>query len=514
MLLRNSMKQVLLLISLFTMASESYTQNTAWERYRQHAGRYGGTSGICLFDDGRFMLYGYATAVFGSYSFKEGNNLQFIPDKPELFEVYAHYNRMLGDSTRINFAGFEEGKTFVQFNEGKRQRVFNEGANCFDAPFVYQAAQKLTRFTLSFVSENAWWDQNNPNSSWSYAFNNNYNDFILVFYKPKREYQDFEARLTVKAGKTLIQLSNYGGEEGFIKQIPDKEEQKQWLDILEWKKQNDESRRTTVNAIFANKHYRLFPPPDSSNYIFNDAANEYISLRANDNEEYFRNNQYQDDRLLRKYVKLVAQNKDTAGFTADNGADNSIFYTVCGEGARPSYHYQGFVVYHEEATEKIPLVATAPVPAVEISPYKIADQDPIPGSVENSNPNEIVTLLKPFAVNRPDGFYIVEKKNNDDYTRTLLAAAPSLTPKDFEAVQYKSGAYDESIIEIRFNKAGAVKLHQFSSAQVGKQIALVADHKVIMMPIIAEAITSGRVDVSGNYSAEEAKAIVKRLQQH
>ncbi|WP_114792562.1 hypothetical protein U0035_02275 [Niabella yanshanensis] len=507
------MKQVLLLISLFIMVSATPAQNANQDRYRQYAGKYGGNSGVCLFNDGRFMLYGYSTAVFGSYSFKD-DDLQFITDKPELFEVYAHDNSTLGDSTRMNFAGFEEGKTFVQFNEENRQRVFNDDANCFDAPFVYETDQQLTRFTLSYIRENVWWDLGRPNPSWQYGPAKKYNDFILIFNKPKREYENFAARFAKVDGRIILQLSNYGGEEGFIKQVPDKEEQKQWQEILEWKKQYDESKTTTVHAVFANKHYRLFPSPDSLNYISNDAANEYISRQADDNEEYFRSNQYQDDRLLRKYIKLVPQNKDTANFTEDNGADNSIFYVVCGEGTRPPYRYQGFVTYEEKKEEeRIPLIVTGPAPLLETNPNKIADQDPIPDSINNNKADEIVTLLKPFAVNRPDGFYTIEKKN-DDYTLTVLAANPSLTPKDFDSVVCKTGTHEESIIEIRFNKVGAVKFEKFSKDQVGNQVALVADHKVIMMPFVAEPITKGRIDISGNYSAEEAKAIVKRLQHH
>jgi len=248
------------------------------------------------------------------------------------------------------------------------------------------------------------------------------------------------------------------------------------------------------------------------NYISNDAANEYISRQADDNEEYFRDNQYLDDRLLRKYIKLTAENKDTANFTEDNGADNSIFYVMCGEGTRPSYRYRGFVTYEKEEKERIPLVVTAPAPPLEISPNKTADQDPIPDSV-NNKADEIITFLKPFAVNRPDGFYTIEKKNND-YKLTVLSANPSLTPKDFDTVLYKTGIRDESIIEIRFNKAGTAKFEKFSKKQAGKQVALVADHKVIMMPFVAELITNGRMDISGNYSAEEAKAIAKRLQHY
>ncbi|MCH5720084.1 hypothetical protein [Niabella hibiscisoli] len=196
------MKQTIFLITLLfvTLKSSAQHTNSNIDRYRQYSGRYGGNSGICLFEDGGFMLYGYATAVFGHYNF-EKDYLLFFPDQPELFEVYACYNKELGDSTRIYFAGFEEGNTFVTFNSGKRQRVFNEDANCFDAPFVYQAAQKLTGFTLSFKRENVWWELGKPNPSWQYEPTGTYNDFMWMFNEPKREYENFEARLTAVAGK-------------------------------------------------------------------------------------------------------------------------------------------------------------------------------------------------------------------------------------------------------------------------------------------------------------------------
>ncbi len=492
------------------MTSAIFAQSNTAERYRQYAGRYGGTSGICLFDDGRFMLYGYATAVFGAYSFK-GDDLQFIPDKPELFEVYAHYNSRLGDSTRMNFAGFEEGKTLVQFNEEKRQRVFNEDANCFGAPFVYETYQQLTRFTLSFIREDVGWDLRKPGTSWQYNPAKKYNDFILIFNEPKREYENFAARFVKVEGKNILQLSNYGGQEGFAKQIPQEEEQEQWQEILEWKKQYDESKTATAHTIFANQHYRLFPPPDSLNYSSNEAANEYISRQADDNDEYFKSHQYHDDRLLRKYVKLAAENKDTVDFAEDSGAHNSIFYVICGEGVRPSYHYKGFLTDEKEGEERTALSTTAPPPPLETRPDSIADQDPVPDSIKNSRADEMIALLKPFAVNKPDGFYIIEKKNNDDRL-AILAGGPSLTPQDYDTVLYKKGTRGESIIEIRFTKAGAARLEKFSKKQVGKQVALVADQKVIMMPFIAEPITSGRINLDGNYSAKETEAIVKRLQ--
>jgi hypothetical protein len=507
---QNMMKPITLFILVFMIASAAVAQNNA-SRYRQYAGRYGGNSGICLFEDGGFMLYGYATAVFGKYIF-EKDYLSFFPDQPELFEVYAHYNKALGDSTRINFAGFQEGRTFIQFNKQKPQRVFNEDANCFDAPFVYQGVQPLTSFTLSFIKESVWRDQGKGNPSWQYEVKSNYNDFIWIFNEPKREYENFSARLTAASGKTRLQLSNYGGNEGYVKQIPDKEEKQQWLEILEWKKQYDASKHPGGTAVFANKHYHVFPQPDSLNYIWDEASQQYISRQAGNNEVYYQNNQYNDDRFLRKYVKLEPQNKGAVNFAEDSATNNSIFYTICGEGSRPSYRYQGFVEYKDTSAKGTPLMQTAPAPPPEISSANIATQDHLPGSISNSDTGQPVILVKPFAVDRPDGFYIIEKKNNDDYTKTVLAAAPSLTPKDFEAVQYKTGAYDESIIEIRFTKTGTIKLQQFSSDQVGKQVALVANRKVIVMPFLAEPIKSGRIDIHWGRSTQEAATIAGWLQ--
>ncbi|MCH5720085.1 hypothetical protein [Niabella hibiscisoli] len=76
----------------------------------------------------------------------------------------------------------------------------------------------------------------------------------------------------------------------------------------------------------------------------------------------------------------------------------------------------------EEDKERTPLIATIPAPPLYTNPNKIADQEFIQDSIKNSNLDEIVTLVKPFPVNRTDGFYAIEKKSSADYTQTILAA--------------------------------------------------------------------------------------------
>src|SRR5690606_28743770 len=124
-------------------------QEAASARYRQISGRYGRNEGICVFEDGTFMLYGYATAVFGHFNF-QNDRLLFYPDKPELFEVYGTLNKSLSDSTRINFVQFDGAeRTFVKLGKESTRQVFNDGADCFDGPFVSVRPKALPAFSLA-----------------------------------------------------------------------------------------------------------------------------------------------------------------------------------------------------------------------------------------------------------------------------------------------------------------------------------------------------------------------------
>jgi len=113
------------------------------------SGQYGGNSGICLFEDGRFLLYGYATSVFGSYVF-EKDYLLFYPDEAPLFQLYGRHKPNFTDSTCINLAGFEEGKTYVQFDNDSTHRVFNDKANCFSPLLFIRNPNRFNRLNLLY----------------------------------------------------------------------------------------------------------------------------------------------------------------------------------------------------------------------------------------------------------------------------------------------------------------------------------------------------------------------------
>lgn len=351
---------ICLLFYLITIKTTSAQHHITQDmRYKKNEGRYGSNSGVCLFEDGTFLLYGFATGVFGTYKF-EKDYLLFYPDKQELFMVFGHHNPNLNRETQINFVGFERGsKTFVQFDNDSLQKVFNDDANCFDAPFVFKKVGKIKNFTLADIPQEPSQEDDNSATSWHYRNEAEYNDFILIYNAPKREYEDFSAMVSPTENGDVLKLSNYGGDKGYQKQKLDEDEISQWKEILDWKKQYDESKVTNQNIVYANKHYNTFPEPDASKYKFNAVSNQYSNTTDKDNDAYYNQNQYIDSRFLRKYIKLQAETKDRFKNTNTNIASKSIFFTVCGEGSEKSYHYDGFI---KEKNNNPPMLeTTAPV---------------------------------------------------------------------------------------------------------------------------------------------------------
>lgn len=328
-ILTRTFTAILLLVPLLRASGQNTTgMLSVKDRYKQVSGRYGNTDGICLFDDGRFLLYGYATAIFGRYDF-EKEAIRFSPDKPERFQVYACNNKSTGDSTRLYFQGFEEGATFVQLDNRQPQRVFNEDANCFNAPYVYRPAKTPERIVLSDNADGADGYSGDPVSTWHYNINKQYNDFILLYNKPSRYYNDFSGMIAKAAeGTWVLTLSaNFGDRQ--LGRHPADEEDKNWREILQWKAGSDKSR-TGDGALYANPSFNIFPTPDSLNYKYDAALNVYVDVPNKDNDSYFQGNAYNDDRYLRKYIKLLPQRKDNIPFATKDIAATPVFYTVCG----------------------------------------------------------------------------------------------------------------------------------------------------------------------------------------
>ncbi|UQB69228.1 hypothetical protein [Epilithonimonas zeae] len=327
----------------------SQKQN-ADKRYQEVAGRYGGNDGICLFEDGKYMLYGYATALFGTYTF-EKDYINFYPDKQELFMIFGSQNPTVGNSSRMYFSGFEDGGTLIQFDESQPQPVFNDNANCFGAPYVFETKTKPAQIILSALVNDHW------NQS-KFTIPKDYNDLAIVYNKPSEYEENFSGMIKSEGKTKVLTISMF--DRGFKKSNEDKNDTN-WREILEMKAEYDKSKDINKTGVFFNKHYHNFPMADQSAYIFDKKSNQFISKNASDNEAYFRDNQYNDDRYLRQYLKVEGQNNIDKNVNKNNISTKSIFFTTCGEGSEKSYKYNGFIEYEKKDEPRELIQTTAPL---------------------------------------------------------------------------------------------------------------------------------------------------------
>ncbi|SJZ97616.1 hypothetical protein SAMN04488128_102119 [Chitinophaga eiseniae] len=292
------------------------------------AGRYGGVQdGFCLFDNGRFFLYGYATLVPGTYHV-EKDHIRFVPDKPaNTFIVFARENKALQDSVRMYFNGFERGKTFIQFNDGKTRRVFNEDANCFKPPYIYEAAAVPSQIIFSHVDSDFGIEKMDHNTE-IYSPEKKYNDFVFLYQKPNRYQEPFVGVVTKEEGETVLRTS-LTGSRGLLHQPNDKEveEMKAYLG-------DDKKKEEKEDVLYANRFYKLLTEIDTAEYTYNAAAGQYT---AHDTPQDKLVTEYNDVSVLYKYMLLGPASKEKRA--PGKVQLPPVFYTACGD-PENSYRYK------------------------------------------------------------------------------------------------------------------------------------------------------------------------------
>lgn len=77
-------------------------------------------------------------------------------------------------------------------------------------------------------------------------------------------------------------------------------------------------------------------------------------------------------------------------------------------------------------------------------------------------------------------------------------------------LQFTSSSLFPSV-GLEFNSEGEKLFAEMTKANVGKTVAIYLDGQPISAPVVREEITSGRAEISGNFSRDEAKVLVGRL---
>ncbi|TSC80068.1 MAG: preprotein translocase subunit SecD [Parcubacteria group bacterium Gr01-1014_29] len=69
----------------------------------------------------------------------------------------------------------------------------------------------------------------------------------------------------------------------------------------------------------------------------------------------------------------------------------------------------------------------------------------------------------------------------------------------------------QSLVTLRFNEEGARIFEKLTEENVGKQLAIYLDGFPISAPVVQQKITGGQAQITGNFTIEEARDLVRRL---
>lgn len=106
----------------------------------------------------------------------------------------------------------------------------------------------------------------------------------------------------------------------------------------------------------------------------------------------------------------------------------------------------------------------------------------------------------------PDGTANIVMDQNAQYVAT------ELTGRYLErAVLEFDPNTQEPIVSLQFNTEGAKLFEKITKENVGKSVAIFLDGAPISTPVVREAITGGKAQISGNFTPDEAKTLVGRL---
>ena len=104
---------------------------------------------------------------------------------------------------------------------------------------------------------------------------------------------------------------------------------------------------------------------------------------------------------------------------------------------------------------------------------------------------------------KPGSLVFMDTNNNVLLTGDLVDSA--------KAVMYEKNGQKEYAVSLTFAPEGKAKFAEATTQNVGKQIAIVYDQKVVSSPVVREAITGGECQIDGMKTIDEAEHLASTI---
>lgn len=163
----------------------------------------------------------------------------------------------------------------------------------------------------------------------------------------------------------------------------------------------------------------------------------------------------------------------------------------------------------KEALDRAKFILNQRVDKLGVAEVQITVQEPdnividLPGI---KNPDEALDVLPKVALLEFKEVLGTDEKGELKLGETLL------TGKYLKDASVGFDQFGKPKVDMQFTDEGAKKFEEITAKNVGKQIAIVLDGKVMSAPRVIEKISGGNAEITGNFTIDEAKKLVIVLQ--
>ena len=120
------------------------------------------------------------------------------------------------------------------------------------------------------------------------------------------------------------------------------------------------------------------------------------------------------------------------------------------------------------------------------------------------------SLKKMLAEEDVEGYTLKSMKTRDGKTEPLLVEDTVVLTGDMlvdATTEFSQQGFGQPYVSLEFNSEGADVFAETTGVNIGKRLAIVLDGEVYTAPVIRERIPSGRAQITGSFSLQEAKDI-------
>ncbi len=116
-------------------------------------------------------------------------------------------------------------------------------------------------------------------------------------------------------------------------------------------------------------------------------------------------------------------------------------------------------------------------------------------------------IKKALAGEKVEGYELKYLKREKRESEPLLLEEKAVLTGDTlvdATTEFSQQAFNQPYVSLTFNSEGGAKFSEITGTNTGKRLAIVLDGKVNSAPVIRERIPSGRAQITGSFSTEDA----------